>query len=100
MNGWIRSADESTRAGDPCALVTVVAYPLVWYLLHRFVLHGSFLYRSRWTAALWKRIHFDHHRDPARRLPAARRWCRRVAARAHRRRFARASRAGGDPFEW
>lgn len=46
------------------ALLTVVSYPLVWYLLHRFVLHGSFLYRSPRTAALWKRIHFDHHRDP------------------------------------
>ena len=42
------------------------AYPLVWYVLHRFVLHGRWLYRSRWTAALWKRIHFDHHQDPHR----------------------------------
>lgn len=45
-------------------LVTVAFYPLAWYLLHRFVLHGSFLYRSPRTAALWKRIHFDHHQDP------------------------------------
>jgi sterol desaturase/sphingolipid hydroxylase (fatty acid hydroxylase superfamily) len=22
------------------------------------------LYKSRWTAAVWKRIHFDHHQDP------------------------------------
>ncbi len=43
---------------------TVVVYPLVWYLLHRFVLHGRYLYRSPRTAALWKRIHFDHHQDP------------------------------------
>lgn len=41
-----------------------LAYPLVWYLLHRFVLHGRYLYKSRWTASLWKRIHFDHHQDP------------------------------------
>src|SRR5262249_37922846 len=40
------------------------AYPLVWYLLHRYVLDGSFLYKMPWSAALWKRIHFDHHRDP------------------------------------
>ena len=40
------------------------AYPLVWYLLHRYVLHGSFLYKMLWSAALWKRIHFDYHRDP------------------------------------
>lgn len=43
----------------------VLLYPLVWYLLHRFVLHGSFLYRIPQTAALWKRIHFDHHQDPS-----------------------------------
>ena len=47
------------------AVVSVAAiYPLVWYLLHRYVLHGQWLYRSRWTAKVWKRIHFDHHRDP------------------------------------
>jgi sterol desaturase/sphingolipid hydroxylase (fatty acid hydroxylase superfamily) len=46
------------------ALLAVLVYPLVWYLLHRFVLHGRFLYKSRWTAAAWKRIHFDHHQDP------------------------------------
>ncbi|MFQ5671586.1 MAG: sterol desaturase family protein [Nitrospinales bacterium] len=42
----------------------VVIYGLVWYLLHRFILHGQFLYKSPRTAALWKRIHFDHHQDP------------------------------------
>jgi sterol desaturase/sphingolipid hydroxylase (fatty acid hydroxylase superfamily) len=45
-------------------LLAVLVYPFVWYLLHRFVLHGRYLYRSRWTAAAWKRIHFDHHQDP------------------------------------
>lgn len=44
--------------------LAMLVYPLVWYLLHRFVLHGRFLYKSRWTAAAWKRIHFDHHQDP------------------------------------
>jgi len=44
--------------------LVLVLYPLVWYLLHRFVLHGRFLYRSPLTAKVWKRIHFDHHRDP------------------------------------
>ena len=47
-------------------LVTMAAYPVIWYALHRFVLHGRFLYRSRLTAPLWKRIHFDHHQDPNR----------------------------------
>ena len=45
---------------------TMLAYPLVWYGLHRFVLHSRLLYRSRLTAPLWKRIHFDHHQDPHR----------------------------------
>lgn len=47
-------------------LLTALAYPVVWYVLHRFVLHGRFLYRMRLTAPLWKRIHFDHHQDPNR----------------------------------
>ncbi|MDX2348585.1 MAG: fatty acid hydroxylase family protein, partial [Nitrospirota bacterium] len=42
-------------------LGTLVAYPFVEYGVHRFVLHGRYLYRSPWTAALWKRIHYDHH---------------------------------------
>jgi sterol desaturase/sphingolipid hydroxylase (fatty acid hydroxylase superfamily) len=45
---------------------TIAAYPLAWYLIHRFVLHSDLLYRSPLTAALWKRIHFDHHQDPHR----------------------------------
>ena len=44
--------------------VAILVYPLIWYLLHRFILHGKFLYRSPKTAAVWKRIHFDHHQDP------------------------------------
>lgn len=39
-------------------------WPLVWYVLHRFVLHGKFLLRIPLAARLWKRIHFDHHQDP------------------------------------
>lgn len=46
------------------AVAAVLVYPLVWYLLHRFILHGRFLFRSPLTARLWKRIHFDHHQDP------------------------------------
>jgi sterol desaturase/sphingolipid hydroxylase (fatty acid hydroxylase superfamily) len=44
--------------------LAVLIYPLVWYLLHRWVLHGRYLYRSPLTAETWKRIHFDHHQDP------------------------------------
>ena len=39
-------------------------YGLAWYLLHRFFLHGKFLYKLPQTSTLWKRIHFDHHQDP------------------------------------
>lgn len=48
------------------AILVVVLYPFIEYGLHRFILHGRFLYKSRLTAALWKRIHFDHHQDPHR----------------------------------
>lgn len=47
-------------------LAVLVAYPVAWYLIHRFVLHGRVLYKMKWSAALWKRIHFDHHQDPHR----------------------------------
>ncbi|MGF1548933.1 MAG: sterol desaturase family protein [Sphingomonadaceae bacterium] len=39
-------------------------YPLVWYLLHRFVLHGRWMFKVPALAATWKRIHYDHHQDP------------------------------------
>ncbi|KAB8123202.1 fatty acid hydroxylase family protein [Komagataeibacter medellinensis] len=42
----------------------MLVYPMVWYAIHRFILHGRFLYRMKWSASLWKRIHFDHHQDP------------------------------------
>jgi sterol desaturase/sphingolipid hydroxylase (fatty acid hydroxylase superfamily) len=45
-------------------IVTLLIYGLVWYVLHRFVLHGRYLYRIRQTSPVWKRIHFDHHVDP------------------------------------
>ncbi len=39
-------------------------YPLAWYGIHRFILHGSWMYKSRLTARMWKRVHYDHHQDP------------------------------------
>ncbi|MFO1068678.1 MAG: sterol desaturase family protein [Geminicoccaceae bacterium] len=44
--------------------VTLVLYPLIEYVLHRFVLHGKFLFKHPSTAKLWKRIHYDHHQNP------------------------------------
>ncbi len=46
------------------AVAGFMVYPLIWYLLHRFLLHGHFLYRSPLTAPHWKRSHYDHHQDP------------------------------------
>ncbi len=42
----------------------ILAYPLVWYCLHRWVLHSRWMFKSPLTAATWKRIHYDHHQDP------------------------------------
>lgn len=54
---------ETARLGA-AALLACLAYPLAWYVIHRWVLHGQYLYKSPLTAAVWKRIHFDHHQDP------------------------------------
>ena len=42
----------------------LVIYPLVWHLLHQYVLHGQWMYRIKWLSPTWKRIHYDHHQDP------------------------------------
>ncbi len=42
----------------------VLVYPLVWYGLHRYVLHGQWMFKSPLTAKTWKRVHYDHHQDP------------------------------------
>jgi sterol desaturase/sphingolipid hydroxylase (fatty acid hydroxylase superfamily) len=46
------------------AAVAALLYPLAEYLLHRFVLHGRYMYKIPFLATTWKRIHYDHHRDP------------------------------------
>ncbi|MEL6378609.1 MAG: sterol desaturase family protein [Pseudomonadota bacterium] len=43
---------------------SVVLYPAIWYVLHRWVLHNPLMYKSPLTAAVWKRTHYDHHRFP------------------------------------
>ena len=45
-------------------LAAVLVYPAVWYALHRWVLHGRWMYKLPMFAATWKRIHYDHHQDP------------------------------------
>lgn len=45
-------------------VAAVVLYPLVWYVLHRWVLHSRWMFKSPLTSRTWKRIHYDHHQDP------------------------------------
>ncbi len=42
----------------------VILFPLVWYMLHRWVLHSQWMWRHSLLAGTWKRIHYDHHQDP------------------------------------
>ncbi len=46
------------------AALVVLAYPLVWYGLHRWVLHSRWMFKFPYFASTWKRIHYDHHQDP------------------------------------
>jgi len=45
-------------------VISALVYPLVWYALHRWVLHSRWMWKHRWLAGTWKRIHYDHHQDP------------------------------------
>jgi sterol desaturase/sphingolipid hydroxylase (fatty acid hydroxylase superfamily) len=44
--------------------VSVLLFPVVWYFLHRWVLHSQWMWKVPWLAGTWKRIHYDHHQDP------------------------------------
>ncbi|MDG2005492.1 MAG: sterol desaturase family protein [Novosphingobium sp.] len=39
-------------------------YPLVWHLVHQYILHGQWMYKIKLLSPTWKRIHYDHHQDP------------------------------------
>jgi len=43
---------------------SALAYPFVWYTLHRWVLHSRWMFKMAPLASTWKRIHYDHHQDP------------------------------------
>ncbi|WP_420138484.1 sterol desaturase family protein [Sphingomonas sp.] len=47
-------------------LLIALAYPLIWYGLHRWVLHSRWMFKVPALAGLWKRIHYDHHMEPDR----------------------------------
>jgi len=42
----------------------IMVYPLIWYVLHRWVLHSRWMFKVPFLAPAWKRIHYDHHQDP------------------------------------
>jgi sterol desaturase/sphingolipid hydroxylase (fatty acid hydroxylase superfamily) len=44
--------------------ISTFVYPLVWYVLHRWVLHSRWMFKVPVLASTWKRIHYDHHQDP------------------------------------
>jgi sterol desaturase/sphingolipid hydroxylase (fatty acid hydroxylase superfamily) len=44
--------------------IALLVYPLVWYVLHRWVLHSRWMFKVPLLAGTWKRIHYDHHQDP------------------------------------
>ncbi len=54
----------SLLATAASAGIAVLAYPLVWYSLHRWVLHSNWMFKVPALASTWKRIHYDHHQDP------------------------------------
>ncbi len=61
LSWWFPSSITATA----CAVLAAgLVYPLIWYALHRWVLHSRWMFKSPLTARTWKRIHYDHHMDP------------------------------------
>ncbi len=61
--GWVLMPAPPLRTAG-AVLAALVIYPLVWHLVHQYVLHGQWMYRIKPLASTWKRIHYDHHQDP------------------------------------
>ena len=61
--GWVLMPAPLVRTAG-AVLAALLIYPLVWHLLHQYVLHGQWMWRFKPLAATWKRIHYDHHQDP------------------------------------
>lgn len=58
---WRPAAPMQTAAS---IAISLLVYPLAWYVLHRWVLHSRWMWKHAWLAGTWKRIHYDHHQDP------------------------------------
>jgi len=50
--------------GIAAVVAASIIYPVAWYFIHKYILHGRWLFKSQLTAKMWKRIHYDHHIDP------------------------------------
>jgi sterol desaturase/sphingolipid hydroxylase (fatty acid hydroxylase superfamily) len=64
---WRASAPTLAGWGTNAAIAVVfgvLIFPLLSYSIHRFILHGRFMYRWRWLAIFYKRVHYDHHQNP------------------------------------
>ena len=58
---WSPATPGQTLASIAAGLLM---YPLAWHLLHQYVLHSKWMWKSRLLSPTWKRIHYDHHQDP------------------------------------
>src|SRR5262249_12337048 len=47
------------------AVVAAILAPVIEYFIHRFISHGRWMYQFKPTSSIWKRIHYDHHQNPA-----------------------------------
>lgn len=62
---WALAAGTASFWSVLAAVVaTILIYPAVWYVLHRYILHSKWMWKYPLTAGVWKRIHYDHHCDP------------------------------------
>ena len=55
---------DSLALSAAALVVGGLIFPIAWYVTHRFILHGGWMYRTPLLASFWKRTHYDHHRFP------------------------------------
>ncbi len=61
---YVAFADAAPLRLAIAGVYSFAAFSFIEYGLHRYILHANFLARSRWTATLWRRLHYDHHMAP------------------------------------
>lgn len=63
VTAMVHYSEAPIRLGIAVA-VSILLYPLLWYAIHRYILHSQWMYKVPFLASTWKRIHYDHHQDP------------------------------------